>query len=719
MDAPAQRPRHWLHDEWRFQKSKADRSWLRGEARGQGEDVWLPHCWNARDSFQEGVAYYRGAGAYQTVFTIPADGPTVAGQWHLKSEGFYGTGEVWVDAERVARVDGQYLGMDIPLGPLESGSDHHLAIALTNKCSKAVLPGIKMPDFLLYGGLSGRVYLEYVPDVQLGPEDVRVVSRGVMTECARVDVITRVRMQTPVDATVEWTLSTMDTPSVEVDRATVSATDVADVTLSVANPQRWSTASPTRYLLRMKLRVGETIHDAWTLKVGLREAFFCKEGFFLNGERVLLQGWNRHEDMPGFGRAMTPSLQRADARLLKEAGANFVRLSHYPEHPDFLDECDRLGILVYAEIATWKSVREGAWLKNALRQLEGMIRRDRNHPSIILWGMGNESRSHRAYTAMNALVARLDRGRPTIYAENHIYRGRRKGTLNLPDVFGVNYELDRLDEAVEVSKTGAILVSECSNNPQAQRGDQEEEWRQVEIISADWKLLDAHAGNSGYTLWCMNDYATLRKDRYLRYSGLVDAWRVPKLAYRLLQARCLETPVLSVLVEWGHGDAPARLRVVTNCDRLVVEGDGRVEVSCEGERAQVIDVPDAGETLVVTGFRGDERVVQDLHRAGEAVSIRLTAEQAEWWADFDASSYRVEVLDASERIVDFWHGELTVAVSGVVRGVFYTPRDAILIRSGVGRLYLRHGGQAGMFGVKVSGSGGLAAEHTGELKAFC
>ena len=701
VEQETHRPIHWLRDAWRFKKEKAGRAWLRGQDAGSGDPVLLPHCWNARDSFQDGVAYYRGPGAYQRTITIPESAPSVPGRWHLKSEGFYGTGEVWLNGTRLAKVDGEYLGFDIDLGDLAPGSEHHLAIALTNKCSRHVLPGIKMPDFLLYGGLTGRVYLQYVPDVRVECRDVHITSEDVGGESARFEIVAAVSGLTGDEAELEWTLC--ETSGEEVQRAsvTVASGEPTRVALPLSNPRLWSVSDPYRYTVGVRVTRDGVEQDSWQIRVGFRDARFTRDGFFLNDERVMLQGWNRHEDIPGFGRGLLPVLQRADAQLLKDAGGNFVRLSHYPEHPEFLDKCDRLGILVYAEIATWKSVREGRWLENALRQFRGMILRDRNHPSVVLWGMGNESRSFKGYTQMNALVQELDPARPTIYAENHIYRGRRKNTLDLPDVFGVNYELDCLDEAVEVSKNGAILVSECSNNPQAWRGDLEEEWRQVQIIVADWAMMDAHAGNSGYSLWCMNDYATLRKERYKRYSGLVDAWRIPKLAYRLFQARCLDRPVLEGAVAWGDSDGETQLYLLTNCEQIEVSG-GTDPVSCDAMLAMQVSVAGVGDVITVRAMYQGEPVTRDFYRWGPAAAIDLKVEAGDGAVEREVSVFTAELLDAQGRRVEDWHGELRVRVEGPAEGVFYTPADTVPVRAGYARVFVRHTGDAGQIQVEVS-----------------
>jgi len=227
-------------------------------------------------------------------------------------------------------------------------------------------------------------------------------------------------------------------------------------------------------------------------------------------------------------------MHEADAKCIKQMGLNFVRLSHYPQHPAFLEACDRLGILVYAELSSWKSVRGGEWLRQASRQMEGMIRRDRNHPSIILWGMGNEGRHAAAYHSLYRLCKCLDPQRAVTYAENHVYRARRQKTLGIPDVWGLNYEFDALAEGVAGSRMQCAVVSECSNYPHTRRGDADAEATQLDTIKKDLARMDSHPEIAGFALWCFNDYATLRKQRYRRFSGIVDAWRTPKAAARWL-----------------------------------------------------------------------------------------------------------------------------------------------------------------------------------------
>jgi beta-galactosidase/beta-glucuronidase len=316
-----------------------------------------------------------------------------------------------------------------------------------------------------------------------------------------------------------------------VSRAVAKLDDAGSfaIDLMVEQPELWDVDSPVLYTADATLALKGHGADTLSLKFGIRSAEFRpNQGFFLNGRRLQLRGCNRHESMPGFGRALTLEQHREDARLIKAMGLNFVRLSHYPQHPEFLNACDELGLLVYAEIASWKSVRGGRWLKRAARQMRDMIIRDRNHPSVILWGMGNEGRHRGAYLELYDICKQLDAARAVTYAENHLYRARRKKTLGLPDVWGINYEFDAMEEGRDACRLKCVVVSECSNYPHTLRGDAAAEQKQLDTIKSDLERIENIEYVAGFALWCFNDYATLRKKRYKRYSGLVDAERKPK-----------------------------------------------------------------------------------------------------------------------------------------------------------------------------------------------
>lgn len=169
----------------------------------------------------------------------------------------------------------------------------------------------------------------------------------------------------------------------------------------------WTLEDPFLYTLIVKLAQS----DERILTFGSRRAQFTKDGFFLNGKALPLVGLNRHQDYPFLGYAAPPSLQREDASILKELGVNLVRTSHYPQHPAFLDACDRLGLLVFEEIPGWQHIgKEKHWRQRCVQNVQGLIERDYNHPSIILWGVRiNESPDdEQLYRETNRLARTLD-----------------------------------------------------------------------------------------------------------------------------------------------------------------------------------------------------------------------------------------------------------------------------------------------------------------------
>lgn len=604
-----------LNRGWEFQQQRMPFQWLKDE--DIQSNTTLPHCWNAHDTFKEGVAYYQGWGSYRTHFQCPANGGKNATRWRLVAEGFYGTGDVWLNGHCLGKVDGQYLGFEFDV------TDHLefsnvLGVRLTNRCSASVLPGNPMPDFVLYGGLAGRVRLVEVPEWFIDDKATAIRSTVDHAGDAQIDIIWQLNRPASAgkESELHWEIHDDSGASLACEKVKV-VHDRGLTRLFLKQPALWSPEAPVLYQVEGTLMKAGVLVDRYRSTIGVRMAEFRERtGFFLNGERVELRGCNRHESMPGFGSALPLGQHRADAELIKSMGLNFVRLSHYPQHPEFLNACDELGIMVYAEVASWKSVRGGRWLANAKRQMEGMIRRDRNHPSVILWGMGNEGRHRQAYLQLLALCKALDPTRAVTYAENHLYRARRKQTLGIPDVWGLNYEFDALKEAVEASRQKVVVVSECANYPHTQRGEPTEEAKQQEMICHDLELMAKDASIAGYSLWCFNDYATLRKQRYRRFSGIVDAWRIPKKSAYMLSKRY-------------HGSLVKELTELTESavtDFMVHQTSHWKEAG--GIRVLIIEVEAIDKEKRRAAFNGEIRVANSKGRL-----CTMDADGSVWLAD--------------------------------------------------------------------------------------
>ena len=714
---------HPLDREWAYLPAAATPEWLHGAWPAEAERVSLPHCWNQRDTFQQGVRYRQGDGFYGCRF-MPPRPATVPEKplWQLRSGGFYGTGEVWLNGARVARVDGQYLGFTLDVTPfLRADEENTLTVSLSNRTHPHVLPGKKMPDFLLHGGLAGTVALHGLPRVYLDDQSLAVLCHTLTASSADLEVRGTVWNQggTPVPCDLHFTVlapdgSVVRTFSHELGAIPVGGGAPLSVPLRLDAPQRWHVDDPALHTLRAELCVEGEVRDRIEKRFGVRTAVFDgARGFLLNGEPLYLQGVNRHECVPGLGNALPEFLHRRDAAQIKSFGLNLVRLAHYPQHPAFLDACDECGVLVYAEIASWKSARPGPWARAACRQLEAMVRRDRHHPSVILWGLANESRSRIAFKQMTRRLKSLDPTRDTIYAENHLHRGIRWRTLKSVDVLGVNYEVERLEDARLRSRKGAVLISELSNCPRTRRGDWAAEAEQVAVVHADLARAEAHGGAAGYTLWCFNDYPTQRKERYVRRPGVVDAWRLPKMLGDYLRARTLKQPVLRVIGHWTscRGEETERtVYILTNCTRVRVECRGKTVLEQDGEWFFTVRIPYSDGPLDVVGFMDGKEVAKDsLRPYGRATRLVMKSEVTEA-KGCQTLELTVQAVDEQAEVDQDWMDPVQVETKGPVRDHCYTPDRRVEMGAGQGRFYVRGSGEPGESIIRVAHPELAAAE---------
>lgn len=681
------RERLELSSSWEFSLGRWRRLGLRCPGDSDGDVVSLPHSWNMTDTFQHGVNYYQGSGTYRRTFVCPSAFRNR--QVWLCSEGFYGVGNVWLNSRLAGRVNGQFLGFRLPVGHLlHYGEDNHIACRLTNRCGHRELPGIRYPDFLLHGGLSGRVWLETTPTCYLDEQSLLVNAAADASPCVDVGVCLVNEAPQPVHANVVFSLCAPDGSSMADPLSVaheIAPGERVQVEGAVKAPdvKLWSDESPQLYHLKVTLEVDHAAADSLQRTIGFRTAEFREnEGFFLNGKRLMLRGCNRHETMPGCGRALSEEQHRADAAAIRDMGLNFVRLSHYPQSPGFLNACDEMGLLVYAELASWKSVRGGSWLRKAKQQFADMIQRDRHHPSVILWGMGNEGRHRKAFCALRSLAKQLDPTRPVTYAENHLYRARRKKTIGIPDVWGCNYELDALAEGRDASRLRNVVVSECSNWPDARRGDLTAERQQVDQLASDLSRIETIPYVAGFALWCFADYATLRKSRYLRYSGVVDAWREPKLAAFWLRARYSSVPFVKLATDWQPSEAGSahlrRVDLFMNVARADVRVNDRTVETRVGKGHHVLELP--FEPGCVSAVACDVEGVSDVI-ASYGCATRL----ALFWQPDVPATLRIEVHDENGCLVRNWDGQVALETRGGAEAFPYCE-GKVLVAGGCARL---------------------------------
>ena len=343
----------------------------------------------------------------------------------------------------------------------------------------------------------------------------------------------------------------------------------------------WDIESPHLYNIKTQLVIDDEVVDEHEAAVGFRSSEFRKNGYYLNGRKVKLRGLNRHQSYPYVGYAMPESMQRLDAKILKdELALNAVRTSHYPQSQYFIDECDKLGLLVFTEIPGWQHIGGSQWQDIAVENTKEMVLQYRNHPSIILWGVRiNESVDNdEFYKRTNEIAHKYDPTRPTGGVRAHA-----KSSL-LEDVYTYNDFVHSGDNKgcskksdITSNEEKPYLVSEYNGHMFPTKAYDPEEHRQEHAIRHA-NVLNAIAGEpdiAGSFGWCMFDYNTHKDfgsgDR-ICYHGVMDMFRNPKLAASVYSAYSENDTVLDITTSFDIGEHPACNRgksyIITNADSV-------------------------------------------------------------------------------------------------------------------------------------------------------
>jgi beta-galactosidase len=527
---------------------------------------------------------YQFISTYRKRFRLPeaCDGRRV----YVDFDGAMIASTVWINGHLLGDYEGGFTPFSFDITDyLVENSDNLLTVKLDSTERPDIPPYGNEVDYLTFGGIYRDVWLRYVEPVHIA--DVFVKTKDVLTDKPKTEVDVKVKNQGDQPRTVDVSVSINDgkiadsisTLSQKTLQVTVPAHDECWVTAhfnDLPPVTLWSLDNPTRYGLVTELsEQGVCIDDNGAFPFGFREAHFDKDGsFYLNGEKLKLRGLNRHQTYPYIGAAAPKRLQEKDADIIKyELGCNIVRTSHYPQSPHFLNRCDEIGLLVFEEIPGWQHIGDDDWQGISLRDVQAMIERDRNHPSIVLWGVRiNESWDNTAfYTRTNELAHRLDPTRQTGGVRNFIT------SEFLEDVFTYN---DFSNSIIDPIHTPHFVTEFNGHMFPTKTWDQEE--RQVEHALRHARIQDKAAGMDnvvGAIGWCAFDYNTHREfgsgDR-ICYHGVMDIFRLPKFAGYFYESQISPSarPVLRAATTWTRGDRSEGgidpLIIFSNCDEIEV-----------------------------------------------------------------------------------------------------------------------------------------------------
>ncbi|MBV9945261.1 MAG: glycoside hydrolase family 2 protein, partial [Myxococcales bacterium] len=418
----------------------------------------VPHDWsielafNASSAAGAGGGYLDGGvGWYRKTFSVD---PAAAGQRIVvQFDGVYMNSQVWINGTSLGTRPYGYSSFEYDLTPyVNSGAGNVIAVRVNNN----------QPNSRWYSGsgIYRNVWLLTLQPVHVPSSGVSVSTSAVSAASATVNVSTEVVNQSAASASVTVTATVVDPAGATVTSIDSAATAVAagatavvGQTATVPAPRLWSVGAPSLYRLKVEVKTGGATVDTYVTPFGIRTATFDPAaGFALNGQTMKIRGVALHHDLGALGAAVNSRAIEREVQILQAMGVNAIRTAHNPPAPELLEITDRLGVLVLDEaFDTWEQTKTandyGLYFKDwAQRDLQDMVRRDRNHPSVVLWSIGNEVGGSTTATAQNlkGWVLAMDATRPVTWASNkmggpHVSEGADRAVAALLDVVGYNY----------------------------------------------------------------------------------------------------------------------------------------------------------------------------------------------------------------------------------------------------------------------------------------
>ncbi|MHA7941572.1 glycoside hydrolase family 2 TIM barrel-domain containing protein [Formosa sp. 3Alg 14/1] len=728
-------------EDWKFSKgdfptaSKSefdDASW---------EQLDVPHDWSIKGPFLKtnpagnvGAYALGGIGWYRKSFTL--DKSDANSKIDIEFGGVYMNSEVWINGNYLGKRPFGYISFNYDLTPfLNFEGENIISVRVDNS---------KEPSARWFtgSGIYRHVWLVKTQKLHIDRYGVYVTTKSIKNNEAVIELKTAIKNEEAdsKDYRLVNEIYTSDNVllSSEETTATLASSKEENIVqnITVGNPELWSPESPYLYKVKTKIMVGNTLVDQVETNMGIRDfSFSADNGFTLNGKNIKLKGVNNHSDLGALGAAINDRVLERRLEILKAMGCNAIRTAHNPPSATLLDLCDKMGFMVMDEafdewIESWpfgNKVKEGKakygyhlyfdeWAEKDLTEL---IKRDRNHPSIILWSVGNEipdacfEEGTVRLKRLMSVVREHDNTRPITCGITHMHLANESGFASALDVTGYNggggsvfmYEKDH-----ETYPERKFVATEVPHTFQTRGEYQSQSWYRganplggimkvpnlseeevfgdiskyysssydnsiVRISARDsWKMTRDFSFMSGEFRWTGFDYlgeSMFGWPAKLFNFGVIDMCGFPKDAYYFYQSQWTEEPMVHILPHWNwKGKEGVKIPVVaySNCDsvELFLNGESLGVQSMKDTMDVVWQVPYKAGILEAKGINNGKVVAEKkIETAGDANKIELLADRDVINAGGkDVVHIEVNILDAEGRFVPKALNNITFKVEG-------------------------------------------------------
>lgn len=638
-----------LNEEWLVQTGES-KSW---------EQTNVPHTPRieplvVNDQWQGTLIYKKN---------ISADNPSKI--YELEFEGVMHETEVYINGKIVTQHFGGYLPFVVDVtNYLNFNNPNELKVVVNNEDNITIPPGksLNTLDFNYYGGIYRNVKLHVHEDIYItnplhneGGIVVHFDEASIESAKGTVQVHVRNDRDKKESFTIETNFISQDnkvfsfhSPEIELK---ANSDSTISINVEIENADLWSVRKANLYQLITTLKIDDKIVDENSQRVGIRKIKLSPKGFYLNGKEIFIKGTNRHQEYPYVGYAISKNANYRDAIKIKQAGFDFVRLSHYPQDESFLDACDELGILVMNAIPGWQYFGDSTFLAHSYQDIRDMVRRDRNHPSVVFWEVSlNESQMTDEYMIKANEILKEELPFDDTYSAGwmdheafDLYIPARQH--NKAPEYWNNYRVNERPLFISEYGDWEYYAHNAGFNQSAYEGLKEEERTSRQLRAHGEKRLLQQAMNFqeaansnrkgsntiGHANWLMFDYNRGYAND-IEASGISDIFRIPKFAHYFYKSQRAPDdtlslsngtgPMVKIASNWTK-ESNTKLTVFSNCEEVATYLNGELidkKKAIKNDYSDQLDYPPflfdveafrAGQ-LMAYGYIDGIKVVDDI-----------------------------------------------------------------------------------------------------------